>query len=103
MTAAESVDITRELARGKFTDEMLSEMRARIGLELRTYACINNEDASRLAILRFCEGIGDDNPLWTDPDYAGGIWCADAAHACWPAPSRARADQRRTSRQAGTA
>ena len=71
MTAAESVDITRELARGKFTDEMLNDMRARIGLELRTDACVNNEDATRLAILRFCEGIGDDNPLWTDPDYAG--------------------------------
>ena len=38
MTAAESVDITRELARGKFTDEMLNDMRARIGLELRTDA-----------------------------------------------------------------
>lgn len=71
MTAAESVDITRELARGKFTDEMLDDMRARMGLELRTDACVNNEDATRLAILRFCEGIGDDNPLWTDPDYAG--------------------------------
>jgi len=71
MTGAESVDITRELARGKFTDEMLNDMRARIGLELRTDACVNNEDATRLAILRFCEGIGDDNPLWTDPDYGG--------------------------------
>jgi acyl dehydratase len=70
MTAAESGDITRELARGKFTDEMLNDMRARIGLELRTDGCVNNEDATRLAILRFCEGIGDDNPLWTDPDYA---------------------------------
>lgn len=62
--------ITRELARGKFTDEMLAEMRALIGTELRTDACVNNEFATRLAILRFCEGIGDDNPLWTDPDYA---------------------------------
>jgi acyl dehydratase len=70
MTGAESVDITRELARGKFTDEMLNDMRARIGFELRTDACVNNEDATRLAILRFCEGIGDDNPLWTDPNYA---------------------------------
>jgi acyl dehydratase len=70
MTEAKSVDITRELALGKFTDEMLNDMRSRIGLELRTDACVNNEDATRLAILRFCEGIGDDNPLWTDPDYA---------------------------------
>jgi hypothetical protein len=43
MTAAESVDITRELARGKFTDEMLNDMRARIDLELRTDACVIEE------------------------------------------------------------
>lgn len=70
MISTESVDITRELARGKFTDEMLNDMRARIGLELRTDGCVNNEEVTRLAILRFCEGIGDDNPLWTDPEYA---------------------------------
>jgi len=65
----ETSGITRELARAQFTDEMLADMRALIGTELRTDACVNNEDATRLAILRFCEGIGDDNPLWTDPDY----------------------------------
>lgn len=63
-------EVTTELAKGKFTDEMLAEMRALIGTELRTEACINNEYATRLAILRFAEGIGDDNPLWTDADYA---------------------------------
>jgi acyl dehydratase len=62
--------ITKELAKGKFTDQMLSDMRALIGTELRTEACLNNEYATRLAILRFCEGIGDDNPLWTDATYA---------------------------------
>jgi acyl dehydratase len=70
MTQAAAADITRELARGMFTDEMLADMRARKGLELRTDACVNNEDATRLAIMRFCEGVGDDNPLWTDPAYA---------------------------------
>ena len=65
----ETSGITRQLARAQFTDEMLADMRALIGTELRTDACVNNEDATRLAILRFCEGIGDDNPLWTDPDY----------------------------------
>ena len=64
--------ISRELARGRFTDEMLKEMRDLIGTELRTAASVNNEHATRLAILRFAEGIGDDNPLWTDPDYATG-------------------------------
>jgi acyl dehydratase len=63
-------EITRELAQGKFTDKMLADMRALIGTELRTESCVNNEYATRLAILRFCEGIGDDNPLWTDLDHA---------------------------------
>ena len=62
--------ITNELATGKFTDQMLADMRALMGTELRTAASINNEYATRTAILRFCEGIGDDNPLWTDADYA---------------------------------
>lgn len=62
--------ITKELARGKFTDQMLADMRALVGTKLRTEACLNNEYATRLAVLRFCEGIGDDNPLWTDDAYA---------------------------------
>lgn len=62
--------ITKELAKGKFTDKMLDDMRALIGTELRTEACLNNEYATRLAIMRFCEGIGDDNPLWMDQAYA---------------------------------
>ncbi|MER5437681.1 MaoC family dehydratase N-terminal domain-containing protein [Streptomyces sp. NPDC002790] len=62
--------IGSELASGKFTEEMLTSMRNLIGTELRTDACVNNEYATRLAILRFAEGIGDDNPLWTDEEYA---------------------------------
>lgn len=65
-----SGEITKELAQGKFTDKMLADMRALIGTELRTESCLNNEYATRMAILRFCEGIGDDNPLWTLADYA---------------------------------
>ena len=26
-----------------------------------------------MAILRFAEGIGDDNPLWIDPEYAARV------------------------------
>lgn len=66
----DAANITKELAKGKFTDKMLDDMRALIGTQLRTEACLNNEYATRLAILRFCEGIGDDNPLWTDAEYA---------------------------------
>ena len=69
-TGTDSVAFERKLATARFTDEMLAEMRALIGTELRTAGSVNNEYADRMAILRFCEGIGDDNPLWTDPDYA---------------------------------
>jgi acyl dehydratase len=68
--ATEAAGFGKELATGKFTDEMMADMRALIGTELRTDACVNNEYATRLAILRFAEGIGDDNPLWTDEGYA---------------------------------
>jgi acyl dehydratase len=72
MTTTEepATGISKELALGKFTDKMLADMRALIGTELRTEASVNNEYATRLAILRFAEGIGDGNPLWTDADYA---------------------------------
>jgi len=62
----------KKLATARFTDEMLDEMRALIGTELRTAGSVNNEYADRHAILRFCEGIGDGNPLWTDEEYAAG-------------------------------
>ena len=52
------------------TDEMLESMRARAGTALRIEHSINNEDATRMAILRFAGGIGDANPLWTEADYA---------------------------------
>jgi acyl dehydratase len=61
--------ISRELARAEFTPKMLDDMRSRIGMQIRTDGCVNNELATRIAILRFCEGIGDDNPLWTDKSY----------------------------------
>ena len=66
---AADAEITNELARGTFTDELLEDMRSRIGTEIRTEGCVNNEVADRMAILRFAEGIGDDNPLWIDPAY----------------------------------
>lgn len=66
----EKQEISSELAQGKFTDEMLEYMRSMIGTELRTDGCVNNEFATRIAIMRFCEGIGDDNPLWTSEAYA---------------------------------
>jgi acyl dehydratase len=54
------------------TDEMLGEVRKLIGTRLRIENSINNEEATRLSILKFAEGIGDTNPLWRDPEYARG-------------------------------
>lgn len=68
-TNSPAAEISKEMALGKFTEKMLADMRALIGTDLRTESCVNNEYATRLAIQRFCEGIGDDNPLWTDPTY----------------------------------
>ena len=44
-----AAEITGELAKGRFTDQMLDDMRALIGTELRTESCVNNEYATRLA------------------------------------------------------
>ena len=49
---------------------MVGEMRGKAGLKLRTAGSQHNEDANRMAILKFAEGIGDPNPLWADADYA---------------------------------
>jgi acyl dehydratase len=70
LSEPDTVKFDQELATARFTDEMLAEMRALIGTELRTAGSVNNEYADRHAILRFCEGIGDGNPLWTDEEYA---------------------------------
>ena len=62
MTAQDPSVIDKELARGRFTDEMLAEMQALVGTELRTELSVNHEYATRHAILRFTEGIGDPEP-----------------------------------------
>jgi acyl dehydratase len=53
-----------------FTPDLVTEMRAKQGLKLRIDDSVNNEEATRLAILKFAGGIGDSNPLWTDVQYA---------------------------------
>ena len=60
-----------KMVESRITEEMLQEMRGMIGLKLRIDHSINNEEATRLAILKFAGGIGDPNPLWSDPGYAG--------------------------------
>jgi acyl dehydratase len=59
-----------QMVEAVITDEMMAAMAARAGVALRIDHSVNNEEATRIAILRFAGGIGDPNPLWTDPDYA---------------------------------
>jgi acyl dehydratase len=59
-----------QMIEATITDEMMADMAARAGVALRIDHSVNNEEATRIAVLRFAGGIGDPNPLWTDPDYA---------------------------------
>lgn len=55
------------MAESEITDEMVEAMRARVGTALRIDHSVFNEEATRLAILKFAGGVGDANPLWCDP------------------------------------
>ena len=53
----------------KLTDEALAELRAEIGTEIKgPHGWIT--EATRDGIRHFAMGIGDENPLWLDEDYA---------------------------------
>lgn len=58
-----------ENAKGCITEDMLQELRRRIGAELRI-RWPHNELASKEVIRNFAYGIGDANPLWVDDEYA---------------------------------
>ena len=57
-----------EVTFGKITEEGLEKMRAKFGVPY--YMIRQNEVASKDAIRQFCNGIGDDNPLFRNPEYA---------------------------------
>jgi len=57
-----------EVTFGKITEEGLAKMRAKFGVPY--YMIRQNEVASKDAIRQFCNGIGDDNPLFRNPEYA---------------------------------
>ena len=59
----------RVLPEGKITKEALEEWKKRIGVKLRIPWQFN-ELASYEAIRNYANGLGDDNPLWTDRGYA---------------------------------
>jgi acyl dehydratase len=54
---------------GLITEEALETFRGRVGSKLRI-GNIFNELASKDAIRKFADGIGDPNPLWRDDEYA---------------------------------
>jgi len=64
------VETAVQMAEGTFTEELIEEMRGKCGLKLRVENAIFNEEATRGAIRRFVDGIGDPNPLFRDLDYA---------------------------------
>jgi len=54
----------------KITEEGLADLRSRIGVKIENTVEPWNYEASRDAIRHYAHGIGDNNPLWTDPAYA---------------------------------
>jgi len=54
----------------KITDETLSDLRRRIGVLITDTLEPWCHEATRDNIRHYAHGIGDDNPLWCDPDYA---------------------------------
>ena len=54
----------------KITEEALDDLRKRIGVPITDTVEPWNYEATRDAIRHYAHGIGDDNPLWSDPAYA---------------------------------
>ncbi len=60
---------TQKQSFDRLTDEALAELRAEIGSEIKgPHGYIT--EATRDGIRHFAMGIGDENPLWLDEDYA---------------------------------
>lgn len=57
------------MVEARITEEGLAQLRARIG-SYRPARDLFNEVATKDAIRHFAYGIGDDNPLWQDEEYA---------------------------------
>ncbi len=54
----------------KITDDGLTDLRRRIGVPITDTLEPWCHEATRDNIRHYAHGIGDDNPLWSDPDYA---------------------------------
>lgn len=74
MTTADSstMDKTTEarMPEAVIDDAMIASMKARAGVNLRIDHSVNNEEATRIAVVKFTGGIGDVNTLWTDAEHA---------------------------------
>jgi acyl dehydratase len=71
---------TARVAEGRITDEALAQFKSRIGQKIRIREQ-GNELACKETITRFARGVGDVNPLWNDPEYAG-----NTSYQCLVAP-----------------
>src|SRR5439155_21984000 len=59
---------------GRLTPEVIAAVRARLGVERELVRGYHTE-ITRDNIRHFADGIGDDNPLWSDSGYAGAsVW-----------------------------
>jgi len=61
-----------ELLFPKITQQGLDDLRRRIGVPITDTLEPWCHEATRDSIRHYAHGIGDDNPLWCDPDYAAG-------------------------------
>jgi acyl dehydratase len=62
----------------------LEEARSLIGVELRRQDHRWNTEAAPDSVRHFCWGLGDDNPLFCDPDYGAATrWKAGLAPGCF--------------------
>ncbi len=59
------------------TESALDELRKRIGVKIERTLEPWCYEATRDNIRHYAHGIGDDNPLWCDPDYARTTSCGD--------------------------
>jgi acyl dehydratase len=72
------------MAWGVIDDESIAEAEALIGVSLRRGTWRWVEEATKDAISHFAEAVGDDNPLWTDPEYgAASEWGTNLAPPCF--------------------
>jgi len=70
--SAEFKELSMTQQHGLITDEALEELKKRIDVERTSSEPAHFTIANRDAIRHFAWGIGDDNPLWLDEEYAKG-------------------------------